>query len=709
MSVPERDDVAKIIKGLKLDRAFFQDKIRYDPIREEVGHKLRKSRGKNKLDEKRRDFDIYLGEAVLPLCAQALDALCRYITRQEERGRLDPRVKARFNPCTWLAQYLLRSHPKFLTTPRRAGIYSGFSTWADSERGRRDLLRRREDFERLFNGFAKKKRVSEDTLPLIFQAADEMLYLQGEFSSHPALSADLRGKVDTSGSGSCDFGSFWAWFTGLCMANDLIKYSTIERGEQLKAEEFRYLQEREKQQHERAIEKQRQADEIAQFLEEYQHVREECLANTELNRILHENQTLTGDLPPNGDPCYEDEIVPSGDHVLLLRRLVSLLGFPKKEELSQEPSTESNGRSPGENVSGGTEDGAQARKSSKDPAEPVQKADPNLFWADDVADDWKIFQETIGTEMQDGVVDGQSLEAALPAPRAFLQLKRRVEDELERRRFEAHLDEERRRGEQNPDELVEEPSMGMLSAVDFAVTSRRSVDVMAMQAFDGVQPSPRPVEPTKPSFEALCRQHRMTMARMHWLHAQFVEFLPPVDGVKQRCGYPENPAALTKHDVQNLMAEVKPDMTLAEFEQKFIQIDTDGSGELEFDEFVQWLGEDELELDAEADKTKPSKEDLANRFKVSLDRIETLHEAFCVYLPEGVIDGYPADPQALSKECIQKLVQKFAPDISDDEFDEQFRLIDMDNSESIEFDEFLEFLDFEEIQGSEPLSPTSPP
>merc|ERR1711988_115506 len=157
------------------------------------------------------------------------------------------------------------------------------------------------------------------------------------------------------------------------------------------------------------------------------------------------------------------------------------------------------------------------------------------------------------------------------------------------------------------------------------------------------------------------------------------------------------------------MAEVKPDMTLAEFEQKFIQIDTDGSGELEFDEFVQWLGQDELELDAEADNAKPSKEDLANRFKVSVDRIETLHEAFCAFLPEGEIDGYPTDPKALSKQCIQQLVQKFAPDISDDEFDEQFRLIDMDNSECIEFDEFLEFLDFEEIAGdSEPVSPMSP-
>jgi Ca2+-binding EF-hand superfamily protein len=123
---------------------------------------------------------------------------------------------------------------------------------------------------------------------------------------------------------------------------------------------------------------------------------------------------------------------------------------------------------------------------------------------------------------------------------------------------------------------------------------------------------------------------------------------------------------------------------------------------------VTWLGEDELELDMEdADKTKPSKEELAARFKVTIERIEDLHEAFCSYLPEGEVDGYPDEPKALSKEHIFGLVQKFAPDLSEEEFEEQFRMIDVDQSECIEFDEFLEFLDFEDIHGDdyEPISP----
>jgi len=455
------------------------------------------------------------------------------------------------------------------------------------------------------------------------------------------------------------------------------------------------------------VEKQRQAEQMAALLEEYQEVREQCLANPELNRILHEGQTLTGDQPPNGDPCYEDEIVPVGDHVVLLRKIVVLIGFPKKELETFDPEDTLKERLSGASNVESPAVPEKRRGSSKDP-EP-EPLDPEQFWGDDVADDWKILQEMIGTEMQDGCVDAQSLEAALPAPRAFLQLKRRVEDELERRRFEAYLDAEKRKAE-NPDDpnAMCEPSLGKFSEPSIR-GSHNSVDFLAMQAYEGIEPEPKQsVETGKPSFEQLCRTHRMTMARMHWLHAQFVDFLKPIDGVKPTCGYPENPAALTRNDVKSLMAEVKPEMTLAEFEEKFDHIDTDGSGELEFDEFVQWLGEDELELDATADTTKPSKEDLAARFKVSLHRIEAIHQAFAGYLPAGEVDDYPNAPKALSKECIQKLVKKYAPDISDDEFDEQFMLIDMDNSEMIEFDEFLEFLDFDEIQGlSEPVSPST--
>merc|ERR1719191_2652342 len=116
---------------------------------------LEKKQAKTEKGKKAADFDIYLGESLMPVLAQALDSLCRQISRMKEQGdSLDPKVRARFNPLTWLAQQLLRRHPKCAKTPRRQAIYANFRDWADLERGRRALLRSKDVFAEAFNHFA---------------------------------------------------------------------------------------------------------------------------------------------------------------------------------------------------------------------------------------------------------------------------------------------------------------------------------------------------------------------------------------------------------------------------------------------------------------------------------------------------------------------------------------------------------------------------
>jgi len=204
----------------------------------------------------------------------------------------------------------------------------------------------------------------------------------------------------------------------------------------------------------------------------------------------------------------------------------------------------------------------------------------------------------------------------------------------------------------------------------------------------------------KPTMEALCRKFGLTMARMEWLHEQFEGFLPKnPDGSPQTDDYPDNPAALSKDDMKGLFADIMPEMTLATFEKRFEEIDTDGSGEIEFDEFVEWLREDEIEMTGPTGDVKPTFEQLAKRFSVPTERIEHLHNMFENFLPEGEKDSYPEEPKSLSKDKIRDLLVEVAPDLSEEEFEEQFGLIDLDESGNIEFDEFLEFLDFEEIAG----------
>lgn len=690
----KNDDVAKILKGLKLDRAFFQERVRTDPGKESGEDFKTPKRRRNKeslLDDKNRDFDIYLSEALMPLLAQALDALSRYMNSQRERGEnLDKRVLKRFNPLTWLAQYLLRSHPKYLTTPRRAGIYSGFSLWADCERGRRELLRRRKEIQTVFSGFQMKNRVSENDLPQVISAVDQKFWLKGQLASHPILNRDLRGQIDNTGAQSCTFEAFWTWFSGVCMANDLVKYSAFEEGFKLQAQDAQHRKELEERRKEREEEERRHEQEIHTFLEDYSFLRDECLLDESLNQILHEDYTLTGDTPPNGEEAYEEEVCPHGAHVVLLKKVLKMLSFQEKQKTEEEALKEAEEKS---KMNEERHD-SKGRKSSKDapPEEPEEeKIDPALFWNDHAADSWKVLQEMFGFELADGVVDKAGLEAVLVAPKAFLQLRGRVEDELEQRRFQEYLEGEKKKPKSELDVHGSEED-----DIDIEQIANKTFN---REMFNRVlDDAPKEeVVAAKPSMEELCRIHHTTMARMYWLHKQFEGFLQP----PRACGYPEDPAALSKKDLQDLMAEVRPAMTLAEFDQKFRVIDSDGSGEVEFDEFVKWLREDELELDADETEKKPTFAELAKRFKVHEERILALHEQFQQMLPAGTIDGYPEEPKALSRDAIRQLLQSVAPDISDDEFDEQFALIDMDRSEQIEFDEFLEFLDFDEIHAGD--------
>merc|ERR1740121_2176363 len=139
------------------------------------------------------DFDIYLNEAVMPVLAQSLDALCRQLARmQEQAGQLDPKVRARFNPLTWLAQQLLRRHPKCARTPRRQLLYRGFKDWADWEKGRREMLRRREAVNEVFNGFMLRGVVNFETMQDVVQSIDDSLFLEGAIKNNAQLAAVLK-------------------------------------------------------------------------------------------------------------------------------------------------------------------------------------------------------------------------------------------------------------------------------------------------------------------------------------------------------------------------------------------------------------------------------------------------------------------------------------------------------------------------------------
>lgn len=81
-------------------------------------------------------FDIYLAREIYPALVPGLEELSREIDRlvNAEDGEIDESIKQRFNPCIFLAEFLMRNNPKHGTKLEYAET---FQTYAKVEKVRR--------------------------------------------------------------------------------------------------------------------------------------------------------------------------------------------------------------------------------------------------------------------------------------------------------------------------------------------------------------------------------------------------------------------------------------------------------------------------------------------------------------------------------------------------------------------------------------------
>eukprot|EP00441_Pelagodinium_beii_P016439 CAMPEP_0197662306 /NCGR_PEP_ID=MMETSP1338-20131121/52825_1 /TAXON_ID=43686 ORGANISM="Pelagodinium beii, Strain RCC1491" /NCGR_SAMPLE_ID=MMETSP1338 /ASSEMBLY_ACC=CAM_ASM_000754 /LENGTH=757 /DNA_ID=CAMNT_0043240083 /DNA_START=39 /DNA_END=2312 /DNA_ORIENTATION=+ len=709
--ISSNDEVAAILKGLKLDKQFFTSKLNPDTLKA-LGPDEEDKKGKKIAAAGRTsDFDIYLNEAMMPVLAQALDALCRQIVRMEKQGAsLDVKVRARFNPITWLAQQLLRRHPRAATTPRRLHIYRNFKDWADYERGRRELLRSKKQIEEVFSGFCIRGVVGRNTLPSVLQSADDTFRLRGALKDNKDIQQEVVGQVEQDhnspqpavrgrrrsmlGGDAVSFDQFWYKFANTVMKHDIVSYSALQAGKELQ----RLEQEENARREEAAkLEEERRARddmEHQRCLGIYELLYPKMAADEALQSIINTGKTLTGDFLKEGDVEYVKQVAPKGVHVDHLEELLKLLGFEverreskaqskapgtesvdlggaifrqkvkhetktltddkdkeKKEDKSKEKPTRNSIRRTSADEEPKAEEPAAPKPKSRMGSKQASQAS-GRFWDPVLKGAWAVMQEIHGVSKPDGNVDAKMLKQIMTQPENFINLRKKVETEFERRAESAD-------GE--GDDIL---------------------DILKHTS-----------DAAKPSMEELCAMLKMTRGRLDFFHDVFESFLPKTqDGEQGVCLYPEMPAAINKSTMRTLMGELQPGLDEDEFDARFRRIDDDGSGLIEFDEFVRWVHDDEVQVTGAAAK-KMTFEELSVDLNMPMDLIQYIYSCFCESLEEDEVDSYPDVCFEMSLEKSFTLVGLLTPKATKKEFEQIFKMVDVARKGVVTFDEFLECVD----------------
>jgi len=298
---------AEAFKNLKLDIDFFNRMLSED----EDG------------PEEQRDFDVYLMEkSVMPLLLQGLDALSRHVDKNTTKGaQTDPRT--RLNPLVWLAQYLLRNHPRHVKD-HRTSMYDRFSEMANVERGRRCLLRRRPQMEEVWNYMVEANNGNSLTIndvPTVFKRLDEKWYLEGALLEKlPQDLADIQIESEEPADPSISFDDFFLWLEAYVNSHDVLRaaaFSDAERRQQENEAKARKAEEDAKRR-ERAI--QEAMEQRAELEEQFETFTADMYINGDVSRIMNKGAVIEGVEEKEGGPPLQ------GEHIALIRLMLGVWG-----------------------------------------------------------------------------------------------------------------------------------------------------------------------------------------------------------------------------------------------------------------------------------------------------------------------------------------------------------------------------------------------
>jgi len=266
------------------------------------------------------DSDLYLMEkAVMPVLLQGLDALSRHVDKCGSGGGLIGGGQAPFNPLTWLAQYLLRNHPAKVHD-HRSPVYQRLEELANIERGRRCLLRRRDEMEEEWIAMgAGREPLAAGDLPEYLQRLDGAWGLDGAFWRK--FPTDFSGLVSSPEGSTLLFTDVWEWFEGFVRQNDLIRASTLSvaLGKKQEATRLATQAQEERAHREEAM---RNVMEVRRSLEEeFESVSADMYTDEVIGQILNASCFIQGVQEQEGGPPLK------GVHIELVVAMLRVWGF----------------------------------------------------------------------------------------------------------------------------------------------------------------------------------------------------------------------------------------------------------------------------------------------------------------------------------------------------------------------------------------------
>mmetsp|Transcript_9234 Transcript_9234/g.16998 ORF Transcript_9234/g.16998 Transcript_9234/m.16998 type:complete len:383 (+) Transcript_9234:75-1223(+) len=265
------------------------------------------------MNEAEGDFDVYLMEkGVMPVLLQGLDALSKHVDKVAT-GTTMGSSKQKFNPLTWLAQYLLRNHPRLIQDHRTA-TYEHLMQLAEVERGRRNLLRKQGEFESAWIYLSQdSEHLSLEQIPSVIKKLDASWRLEGELVRR--LSG-IAQHIEAENPSKVTFIEFWQSFEALVNRSDLLRVSVFQVAarNKIRSENEAYLALQEQQQREEAVEDELRQRKLLQG--RFETICADVYINSELSQIM-------GKATLAASPMEQ-----KGEHVVLVLQLLRAWGYP---------------------------------------------------------------------------------------------------------------------------------------------------------------------------------------------------------------------------------------------------------------------------------------------------------------------------------------------------------------------------------------------